>query len=443
MKMSECSITIVGLLGVTLLAVRPAVALQPLATFVAAAESQAVDAAEANATVAQREAEADAATWKLAPTLLAQASYTRNQYEAVARFPAGPTGETREAVILPQNQRELVLRADLPLVDVGAWARASSANATAEAARERRAKSRSDVARRVADAWFAAAAAEGLVDATGRAVSAAEESQRIVAVKREAGRATELEAKRAEAELESRRGAVADARLSLVVAQRRLSTLSGISPSKGGPALPSDDGPEAPLSTWEARAVDTPDLRAARAEERAQGRSRDAVRAALLPSVSAFAQEKFTNAVGFGQQPFYAVGVVATLKLDGSVLPQARTQAAALELARVRARRTIEESRDRVHEAWQTVETRREKRRSAVASLAASQTALGLSRERFSAGQGTLLDVSLAERDVLAAEANAIDATARLGFARVDLRLATGLSPAEALADLRRHEERP
>ncbi len=133
----------------------------------------------------------------------------------------------------------------------------------------------------------------------------------------------------------------------------------------------------------------------------------------------------------------------STLKLDGSVLPQSRTQAAALELARVRARRTIEESRDRVHEAWQTVETRREKRRSAVASLAASQTALGLSRERFSAGQGTLLDVSLAERDVLAAEANAIDATARLGFARVDLRLATGLSPAEALADLRRHEERP
>lgn len=443
MRMSECSITIFGLLCGGLLLAQPAGALQPLATFVAAADAHAVDAAESNATVAQREAEADTAAWKLAPTLQAQATLTRNQYEAAARFPAGPNGETREAIITPQNQRELVLRADLPLVDVASWARISSANATAEAARERRGKTRNDVARKVADAWFAAAAAEGLLEATNRAVVAARESQRIVSLKREAGRATELETKRAEAELESRLGAVADARLSLVLAQRRLATLSGIAPAQGVPSLPTDDGPEAPLPAWEARANDTPDLRAARAEERAADRSRDAVRAALLPSVSAFAQEKFTNAVGFGQQPFYALGLVATLKLDGSVLPQARTQAAVIELARVRARRVIEESRDRVHEAWQTLETRREKRRSAAAAFAASQTALGMARERFSAGQGTLLDVSLAERDVLAAEATAIDAAARLGFARIDLRLATGLSPAEALADLRRHEERP
>lgn len=443
MIMSECSIIIVGLSIVGLVAARPASALQPLASFVAAAATHSVDAAENDAVLAQREAEADEAVWKLAPTLQAQATFTRNQYEAAARLPSGPNGESRVVVITPQNQRELTLRADLPLIDAAAWARLGAASATAEATRERQTKSRGDVARKVAEAWFAAAAAEGLVEATDRAVAAARESARMVAVKREAGRATELDARRAEAEVESRLGAVADAQLSLVTSRRRLSTLSGLAPHGGAPELSTDEAAETPVAGWESLARSAPELRAARAEERAADMSRDAIRAAALPTVGAFAQEKLTNAVGFGQQPFYAFGVVATWKLDGGLVPQVRARSAAREVARARERRSFEEVRDRVHEAWQTVETRRSKRRSANASLAASRAALLIARERFAAGQGTLLDVSLAERDVLAGEASVIDANARLGLARLDLRLAAGLPALAALEDLRRRENRP
>jgi outer membrane protein TolC len=176
-----------------------------------------------------------------------------------------------------------------------------------------------------------------------------------------------------------------------------------------------------------------PSVRAAR-ENRLQNQALTRyARAQLAPAITANATEKFTNAPGFGKQPNYAVGVSASLRFDATALPQIRKQEAselALQVAEDKARRA---AADAVHDAWHDVKRQREKHSATARELTAARLAARVAHERFTAGTANFLDVVLAERDELSAEATHIQAGADLCTARLELRLYAGISEVSQL----------
>jgi hypothetical protein len=67
------------------------------------------------------------------PSLSASATWTRNQFEAIASFP----GAASRIVIIPQDQFDAVLRVEVPLIDTTRWFRALATNTAQQSAAER------------------------------------------------------------------------------------------------------------------------------------------------------------------------------------------------------------------------------------------------------------------------------------------------------------------
>jgi outer membrane protein TolC len=406
-----------------------AAALEPLDTYLRAAETHDVDARAADSTTTQRDEEASAARAKLLPVLGASATYTRNQYEAVVTLPPpSASSPPQTATITPLDQRDLVLTATLPIVDIGAWRRIAAADATAAAQHAHRTATRLDVEDRVTRAYYQVAADESVLEAARRALAASDASLGVVHLRRAAGTASELDVDRAIAEVEQRKQAIAAADYGLSVARRTLETMSGL-PATPGASLPGDDlHDEAPLDAWEARAGSLPAVQASVLDATAADRTASATLAAAFPTLTATATERFTNATGFGQSPTYAIAIGATWRFDVSTLPATRASEASADAAHVRAEGTWRTGRDQIHSAWQEVRSLLAKSRAARAQRDASSTAAALARERYGAGTATLLDVVIAERDAFDAEVAAVQTDADLAYARAALRLSAGVA---------------
>jgi outer membrane protein TolC len=165
----------------------------------------------------------------------------------------------------------------------------------------------------------------------------------------DAGTASTLDVRRAEAEVEARRQDVASADYGLQVARRSLRTLTGITPTEGGRALDDDLHDEPPLGAWEAKVDALPAVAAAREDVRAAEANAGAAWAALYPTVVGTASERFTNATAFGQSPAWAAGVSAIWHLDASTIPAAHAQNLAASAARARLDRAVLAGRDAIH----------------------------------------------------------------------------------------------
>jgi outer membrane protein TolC len=399
-------------------------ALEPFETFVAGAERSAFDLREAALLVEQRDLESSQAWYGLSPALSASGRYTRNQYEAKARIPTGPDTPPRTAVILPKDQAEVTLQASVPLIDVTRWRRISAAERASDAAHESRDATRLLVRRALAQQYYAVVAAEALVQASERAFTAAEKNLQLIQARLSAGVAAELDVRRAEAEVQRNRQILADAVYQVALARRALETLSGRTPSAGAPRLNADLAAEAPLAAWlRPSARDLPEVRALASQSKSALAAADAQRAQLLPALEANASERFTNAPGFGKSPAYAVGVSASLRFDLASVAGARALDKAAQLGALRAERAEREAKDRIHDAWFEVVRQLEKSRAARAQCEAARLATRIAHDRHAAGSASFLDVVLAERDELSADASLIRADADLCRARADLRL--------------------
>lgn len=410
-------------LGAVLLCPTSAWALQPLADFQTAAKGKNLDVREAEAVGKQRDEELSASTFKLAPVLIGTAGYTRNQYEVKTTIPGRGT-----ATITPKDQLDATIRAELPLIDVGAWQRRSAASAARDAQAARVGQVQNDTAKEVARLYHQVLALEAMSRAAGRSLKAAEENAKVIGERQTAGLATDLDKKRAASEVEIRKQTVAETDNQLVIARRNLRTATGLAPSDGG-ELPEDDlHDEAPLAGWEDKARDVPSVRVATLDAVAAGKTADATAAGLYPSVLAFGQDRFTNATGFGKSPVWALGLQATIRLDLSTWSTAKAAGAAHEVAKVREERAQTLARDQIFAAWQTVKAQIAKSRAARAQADAAHEAARLAKERLGAGTATTLDLLLAERDALSADASRIQADADLAYARVALRLVAGES---------------
>ncbi len=400
-----------------------AAATQPLSEFIERAAQQGFDARESRAASEQREAESDAALGGLLPVFSARGVYTRNQYEAVFQGPTGPV------VIVPYNQLDAYLQLDVPIVDLARYHRYKSQRALADSAREQTKATGLEVASAVARSYFQFIGASALARSAALSVKTAEDNRRVVEERLAAGVANDLDRERALANVARTQQQLADAELGVALAARGLETLSGLSPTPSE-QFPADDlHEEAPLQRWEALANQTPQRRAAESAERAARESQKAASRALLPTLSASAQERFTNATGFaGHEAVYALQLIAAVRLDYTTVASARAQAAAAELQRVRVERTSRAVLDATFEAHRRVQSNIVKSRAARVQAASAERAAKLAAERYAAGVATQLDVTEAQRDAFEAAAASIQADADLALARAQLRLSVGRS---------------
>ncbi len=413
------------------LASGPAVALEPLARFVEAARSASFDAREAREVERERTEETSRAWTALFPVLSTRAAYTRNQYPASSIIPGNPaTGAAgRTVTILPEDQLDLFVVLDVPLVDVTRYGLVRAAKHAQAAASRRTEQTGLELDKQVARAYYGVVAGEALVQSVGRSLQVAVDFHALVGTRQEAGLATDLDVRRAAAAVERARQSVADAHLAVVTMRRSLETLSGLSPSSGAPALegaPEEAGPVAP---YEARAAHTPAVAAAEEDVRGASAAVSAAWGALVPSLAANATERWTNATGFaGKSPVYAAGVTATWRLEAGALFGVRVVEAAETLATIRKERAVRAAQDQAFLAWAQVEAGTAKSRAARAQVASASEAARLARGRYEAGRATALEAQEAERDAFEAEVSRIQADADLAYARAVLRAAGGQS---------------
>lgn len=400
---------------------------QPLSAFLQAAERDNLDARLAVEATSSAQAGFDQQWGGLLPALSAAGSYTRNQFEAVIDVPTGAM-TTQRITIIPRDQLEATLRAEVPLIDVSRWLRGGAAGATAKAATTREQASRLEVQRRVMVAYYAAAGAEALVASARRSATVAKAQLEQQRARQSAGVGGELEVFRATAEVERATQVVADAEAQLATARRTLRTASGVEPAEGL-ALPADDlHPEAELPAFEAKAAEAAPALAADAEAVAASRTSTATAMTLLPSVSGQFTQRVTNATGFQNQvAVWNAGVFFSWRADLGSLQALRVASSAAQTSRLLADKARMSAVDAVHAEWQRVTAALTKVRAAGAQVASARQAQRIAAERLGAGVGSQLDVIQADRDVFAAEVNEVTARFDLATARGSLRLAAGL----------------
>jgi outer membrane protein TolC len=405
----------------------PAAALQPLEAFVTAAQSKNLDNREARATTDQREEEARQAWSRIGPNVVARASYTRNQVNAV--LPAGSLGlGSAPITIVPYDQLDATFTLNVPLVDVGSWQRIGASAATADAARVRAQATGLDVEKSVIAGYYQVVAAEATLVAAEKALATAKDSQAITATRREAGTASELDGERAQAQVERARQVVAGAEQARALARRALASLTGLLPGEGTVPLPGDGlGGEPALEALEPGTASLPSVRAAALDAKAADKTAGAAWAALAPTLAASGTEHLTNATSFpGQVATAQAMITATWTLDPSQYFGAKAQSAAHAIAVVRERRAEQVARDTLHRSWQAARADVARARAARAEAEANDRAVKLARERYAVGEATLLDVQQAERDWLNSEVARIQAFADLAYARAAVRIDSG-----------------
>ncbi len=401
-----------------------AFALQPLPEFLRAAKSNSVETREAKATLAQREAELDQAWGKVLPSLSARGQYIRNEFAAeVARPGQDPI------VITPKDQLEATITLEVPLVDVASWSRIGAARSVAKAAAARADLTALDTERSIAQRYTQAIAGRGLVLAAERALASAKASQAVAIVRKDAGATASLEVDRAEAEVARAEQNLADAKQVESFARRALQSLSGLAPSEGTPTLTDDLKEEGTLDQWEKDAKETPTVKAAMLDKEAADKQTTAAWTQLLPTVTASANERFTNATGFaGQNASWTLALTASWRLDFGTVRQIGAQQAASDAASARRDRTERDAKDRVFESFEQVKTQIAKSKAARSQVKSASHAASVARDRYASGAGTQLDVIQADRDAFQAEVSRIQADSDLVFARLALRLAAGKS---------------
>jgi len=334
--------------------------------------------------------------------------------------------EATEATIVPRDQLDLTVTLNVPLVDLATWKRVTAAGASLEAARGTLEARADEVERAVVRAFYQWVGNAALVRSAQVAEKAAQDNLAVVEQRAGAGLASSLDVSRARAQVARARESIASAQLGVATAQRTLRTLTGIEPAGEAPPLPEDLAPEAPIADWLSRAGSLPELRAAQASQRAAEASAQAESLGWLPTLSAFASERITNAAGFGEAGNWSAGLKLSWLLDRRILARHRLGQASARASAVRVRRSAQDAHDRITDAWNQVAAERARAEAAAAEVEAARQSVDVATTRFGGGTATQLEVIQAQRDAFAADVSLAAARANLAAARALLRLATG-----------------
>jgi outer membrane protein TolC len=412
-----------------LLCASNAFALQPLSTFVENARSANNSNRRADAQRRELEAEADAALGGSLPSIDVRGILARSQLNPT--FPSGAGMSTGMAMaasspLIPQNIWAATAGITVP-ISVSSWEHAAASRATAHAAIATEQATELDVERQVTQDYFNTVGSEAMVKAAERGLELSTSNARSVRAMAGEGEASQMDAERARADVARAEQDLADAQRNLLQARRQLLSRTGLEPEPGSmPTILTDDlQDEAPLEAWMNRSLDKrPAVVQAIDARKAANKSLDAARTDWLPTVSASANEIYTNATeNLGRKDFYSLLGLATWHLDLAKGPTVRAQNAALDAARATEAQAKIDSQDAVYLAWVQVKTDVTKTRSARAGEDAAAKTANLARERYAAGEATQLDVLQAQQTYVQAEVARIRVESDLAYARAALRL--------------------
>ncbi len=393
--------------------------------FLERAKSYSAENRSAVAVAQQRGAEADQALLVLFPSLSATAGYTRNQYEVIAQIPNGPNS-LRSATITATNQWDATITLDVPIVDARNFLQLKAARSSRQSALADAANTEQDIATLVGTAYYQLVGADALQASAQQALTTAEQNLQMVQTRLQSGLASDLDADRARAEIERDRQSIEEAKLLGQQARRVLRRYTGVEPAGSIPKLAPSASSEGALSQWTANVESIPIVRAAAAKVNTARMLADAAYAPLLPTIAASARERITNAVGFGQSPYWAAGLTATWHLSASDEAAIRAAQQSLSGARAELDRVRRVVRDGIEDTYDQVQSQLVRLSAALAQQQASQSAADVARVRYNAGTATHLELLQAERDAFAAQVASVQASADLELARFLLRLRAG-----------------
>ena len=401
-------------------------------------DSQSPTLVQARGRVADARALATQAAVPLLPTLVAAGGYTRNSADAIvdlsklplAGLPAGalPSGPL---VIQPLGVWTVSGSLRVPLIVPNAWADWAAAQRAADSIGATAESARLQLRASLAQAAWAAAAAEEIVAASERAVTVAEEHQRSAARSVTAGTEAPLSVLKAETEVVKRQSDLAQAR-----ANRERSHLAlGVLLGKTEPLrvlLPPIAGGETPqpVESLVAEALQArPELVAQEAQIRAARAQVTSARLRWLPQISG-SGAVFAADVPYptGKKEGWRLTLDALWPLyDGGLAGGKRDQAqadlltarAGAEAQRLNVIQEVQDTRRDVSVAGERLRLAEQQRDLATAAAASA-------KRTFEAGVASSLDVLDANDKLYQADVGMADAHGRLGIARVALDRALG-----------------
>jgi outer membrane protein TolC len=394
-----------------------------LEDFVAAARDRSPAAVEARARLAQREVEREESVLALLPGLTTTASYTRNQQEVGIPIQTS-TGALETVVTQPLNQLDLRVRLEATLLDVSAFHRVGHSDLSVDVAALEANVVGEDLERQVVSAYWERIAADAVVGAAEVALTTARANVDVVVLRRDSELATDLDVERARAAFLGAERTRADAMRSQAKASRRLRTLTGLDVSAPAPRLDADLAalPPAPGDTEPL----VPSVLLARKNLEVADATTTSEWLALVPRITASAEERITNAAGFGPSPAYTLGLSAEWRLSPATFGRSRSAAARAEVLRATAAKSATDAEGALADAWFDVLYRWESAKAARAEAQAAAAALESARRLYVASKVTQIEVVTAARDALQAEVDRIQADANLELARALYALARG-----------------
>jgi outer membrane protein TolC len=414
----------------SVLSAAPAFALQPLSDFLSGASGRSPDLHESEANFSTQQDQEQTNLGRLLPSLAVRGSYTRNQYDASLSLDLTALhGPKINEILTPYNQLNGQITINVPLVDLASWQRYRQSKLGIEGARQAERATALQVQAQVVQQYYQLVANLAVVTTAQKALDVSKASQQTTADKFQAGTASQLDVDRANAEVETHVQQVAATHLQVLLAQRSLETLSGITADLAELPIRDDLHAEPALDQWAPPDADLPAVQATVIARLNGEQTLQAARLSLAPTLSGNLNEYLANVPGFiGHEEYWTAGLALTWNLDYSTWATIHLQQSQLAAASAREDRARLAARDAIYRFWNTVQSDLELSRSTRTQAQVSTHAAELAQDRYAAGVATQLDLLQAQRDAFAAEVSRIQADADLINARAQLRLAAGHS---------------
>ena len=378
----------------------------------------------------QQDAAVRQALASLTPTVQLTAGYTRYQSNAVLTISGtGPGGSPKSITIQPYDSLTGTAGVTVPILALQNLYRYQGSKHGHEAAAQAERASEAEVLLSTAQAYYQIVGSQGVLDAAQTAVRTAGDNLQVTQTRLDAGSETRLAVDRARTDLARANQTLASAQQTLALAVRNLETLSGRPVDQRLPALGEAETVTGTEDDYVREAEERrPELAQARATIQQQEASVKEAWAGLVPSVSANAQEHYTNAPGFiAKETYWTAGVNLTWILDPVGNPANIQHArAAVDEQQQRFLQQQDSVRDDVHSSWLSVEATRARLEEAVAEAKSTDEALTITRVQYREGTATSLEVSQAQRDAFNAQATLAQTRADLAAAVLSLRKAAG-----------------
>jgi len=396
-------------------------------------DSQSPTLVQVRSRVADARALATQARVPLVPTVVASGGYTRNSADARVDFSGTPLASLHPGalVIQPLAVWSVAGTVRVPLIVPNAWADWSAAERVVEAVVATAESARLQMRASLAEAAWAAAAAEEIVAVSERAVSVAEEHQRSAARNVAAGTEAPLSLLKAQTEVVKRQSDLAQARANCERSHLALGVLLG-KPEPTRVLLPTEPGSEAARDgeSLVAEALQSrPELAAQAAQIRAAQAQATSARLRWLPQISG-SGTVFAADVPYptGKKDGWRLTLDALWPLyDGGLAFGKRDQA---EAALVTARAAAESQRlnivQEVQDTRRDVSVAKERLRLAEQQRDLATAAAASAKRTFEAGVASSLEVLDANDKLYQADVAMADARGRLGIAGVALDRALG-----------------